>query len=70
MTPLYEYECEKCGRFEKFTRRQEADNKVQCPTCKGNVIRVFSPVNFTFGWTLSDESRWVKGVKDTFVRNV
>jgi len=67
---LYEYLCEKCGRFEKFTRWQDADNKVKCPTCEGKVTRVFSPVNFTFGWTLSDESRWVKGVKDTFVKNV
>jgi putative FmdB family regulatory protein len=37
--PTYEYECKKCGRFEKFQRITDEKLK-RCPTCKGVVKRM------------------------------
>ena len=37
--PTYEYECKKCGRFERFQRITDEKLK-RCPTCKGSVKRL------------------------------
>ena len=37
--PTYEYECKKCGQFDKFQRITEPKLK-KCPTCKGPVKRL------------------------------
>ena len=37
--PTYEYECEKCGIFEKFQSMTEDPIK-KCPTCNGPVRRL------------------------------
>lgn len=66
---LYEFECNKgCGRFE-VSRRYEEIKEVRCPACKGEARRVVSPVNFTFGFRLSESSHEI-GAKDELVRRI
>ena len=37
--PTYDYECAKCGRFEKFQKMSDEPLK-KCPKCKGKVQRL------------------------------
>ena len=37
--PTYDYECEKCGRFELFQSMKDDPIK-ECPKCKGIVHRL------------------------------
>jgi putative FmdB family regulatory protein len=58
--PLYEYECSKCGRFEKIQKFSDKPLKV-CPTC-GNrkVERLLSAPAIQFkgsGWYITDYAR-------------
>lgn len=39
--PIYDYKCEKCGRFEKEQRIIEPALE-QCPVCGGPVFRLIS----------------------------
>jgi putative FmdB family regulatory protein len=52
--PLYEYECQKCGRlFDARHGIDEGDSEVRCPTCGArDPKRVFS----RFATTWSDAS--------------
>ncbi|MFY9814143.1 MAG: zinc ribbon domain-containing protein [Dehalococcoidales bacterium] len=45
--PIYEYECQQCGRkFEYFLRSGGDENKVKCPKCgEDNPKRVVSSFN-------------------------
>ena len=58
--PLYEYECEKCGKhFEKIEKVQGPHLK-KCPSCKGPVERLMSPPAIQFkgsGWYVTDYAR-------------
>ena len=65
--PLYEYQCEACGR--KFERIQKfSDPPVEtCPTCGGKVHKLVSSPAFQFkgtGWYVTDYSRKDKGGSD------
>jgi putative FmdB family regulatory protein len=42
--PLYEYQCENCGKvFELLRRMSESDRGIECPACHSkNVDRQFS----------------------------
>ena len=57
--PLYEYECEKCGRFEKL--QKFSDRAVRkCPTCKGPVEKLLSAPAIQFkgsGWYVTDYAK-------------
>jgi len=68
MSPVYEFSCKTCGRFEA-ARKYEEIKEVRCPACRGEVRRVYSPVNFTFGWRLTPESN-IRGAKDQIERNI
>ncbi len=36
--PIYEYQCDECGKsFEKFVRFSEADQTQVCPKCQGQL---------------------------------
>lgn len=64
--PLYEYQCEACGR--RFERIQKfSDPPVEtCPTCGGKVHKLVSSPAFQFkgtGWYVTDYSRKDKGDK-------
>lgn len=39
--PLYEYQCEKCGRFERIVKFSDPP-LAACPTCGGAVAKLFS----------------------------
>jgi len=39
--PTYDYECKKCGKFEKF-QQITAKTLDKCPTCGGKVKRLIS----------------------------
>lgn len=65
--PLYEYQCEACGR--RFERIQKfSDPPVEtCPTCGGKVHKLVSSPAFQFkgtGWYVTDYSRKDKGGSD------
>ncbi len=41
--PLYDYKCSNCGPFELWRRLEDLSQAVLCPTCQGDVSRIFSP---------------------------
>src|SRR5262245_27138243 len=57
--PLYEYRCEKCGRFESLQKFSDAPLQA-CPTCGAPVERLISAPAFQFkgsGWYVTDYAR-------------
>jgi putative FmdB family regulatory protein len=46
--PTYEYRCKKCGEHTEAVQSfSDAPLKV-CPNCKGQLVKVFSPVGIVF----------------------
>lgn len=38
--PLYQYRCNNCSsEFEELRRRDEADEAIECPNCKGMDVK-------------------------------
>ena len=70
----YDYQCPAGHKQELNLTMNQATlvDRVQCNVtgCGKWASRVFNPLNFTFGWRLSDESQNVKGTVDKFVRDV
>jgi putative FmdB family regulatory protein len=62
--PLYEYECQQCGRFEKNQKISHKPLKT-CPTCgKKGVERLLSAPAIQFkgsGWYITDYARKSSG---------
>jgi putative FmdB family regulatory protein len=58
--PLYEYECDACGRrFEAIQKFSDPPLEV-CPTCGGSVRKLQSAPAFQFkgsGWYITDYAR-------------
>ena len=57
--PLYEYQCDRCGRFELIQKFSEAPLKV-CPTCGQPVQKLLSAPAIQFkgtGWYVTDYAR-------------
>ena len=57
--PLYEYHCEKCGRFETLQKFSEGP-LTACLTCGGTVERLISAPAFQFkgsGFYITDYAR-------------
>jgi putative FmdB family regulatory protein len=57
--PLYEYECEKDGRFERIQRFSDPPLEA-CPTCGQPVQKLLSPPAIQFkgsGWYVTDYAR-------------
>ncbi len=61
--PLYEYQCDKCGRFELI--RKFSDKPVTtCPTCGREVKKLLSAPAIQFkgtGWYITDYARKSSG---------
>lgn len=62
--PVYEYECENCGR--RFERLQSMNDEPvrQCPECAGAVHKVFHPAGIIFkgsGWYITDSRKAISG---------
>ncbi|HTD67585.1 MAG TPA: zinc ribbon domain-containing protein [Candidatus Limnocylindria bacterium] len=43
--PLYEFECENCGRFARLRRFGQSSDPANCPECGASAPRIFSVVN-------------------------
>lgn len=55
--PLYEYECNEHGKFDKLRPMSESTLPDLCPTCGKESKRIISPVNWVMGFKfLKDKS--------------
>lgn len=51
--PIYEYQCQKCGRHFEFEQRMADKPKSKCPECKGKLKKLISLTGFQLkgsGW--------------------
>jgi putative FmdB family regulatory protein len=58
--PLYEYECEKCGKHFERIEKVDGPHLKKCPSCGGRVERLISPPAIQFkgsGWYVTDYAR-------------
>ena len=61
--PLYEYECPKCGNFDKIRKFSDPPLK-KCPTCGSPITKVLSAPAIQFkgaGWYVNDYAKKSKG---------
>jgi putative FmdB family regulatory protein len=64
--PLYEYECARCGRFERILKFSDPPLPA-CPTCGGEIQKLLSAPAIQFkgtGWYITDYAR-KSGGKDS-----
>ena len=57
--PLYEYQCETCGRFEKIVKFSDPPLEA-CPTCGGKIQKLFSSPAIQFkgsGFYITDYAK-------------
>lgn len=58
--PLYEYQCDACGRRFEQIRRFSDPPVTTCPVCNGSVRKLFSSPAIQFkgsGWYITDYAR-------------
>ena len=58
--PLYEYECESCGKRTETLQRLDDPPLAECPHCGGRMRKLFSAPAFHLkgsGWYISDYAR-------------
>ncbi|HKW44613.1 MAG TPA: FmdB family zinc ribbon protein [Candidatus Eremiobacteraceae bacterium] len=46
--PVYEYRCKSCGETHEITHGYNDERPTKCPTCGGQLIRVFHPIGVVF----------------------
>ena len=62
--PLYEYECDDCGRRFELIRKFSDPPVTTCPTCDGSVQKLVSSPAIQFkgtGWYITDYARKPSG---------
>lgn len=55
--PIYEYECEKCGRVHEILQKMSDKPLATCPECKGHLHKRISQCTFHLkgtGWYATD----------------
>ena len=58
--PLYEYQCDDCGRRFELIRKFSDPPVTSCPTCAGSVQKLLSSPAIQFkgtGWYITDYAR-------------
>jgi putative FmdB family regulatory protein len=65
---LYQYRCPE-GHITELSRKISERNDTVICECGKEAKRIFSPLNFTFGFRLSDSSH-ERGNPDEFVRDI
>ena len=58
--PLYEYECQSCGRRSETLQRMDDPKLTICPECGGPLKKLFSTSGFKFkgsGWYVTDYAK-------------
>jgi len=58
--PLYEYECQKCGKHVEKIEKMEGPHLKKCPSCGGRVVRLMSAPAIQFKgsvWYVTDYAR-------------
>ena len=58
--PLYEYQCDACGRRFELIRKFSDPPVTNCPTCDGSVRKLLSSPAIQFkgsGWYITDYAR-------------
>ncbi len=68
--PLYEYECAKGHRFEKFNPMSQSGEDSVCPKCRGVARRLMSVASFSVGWRLTDACHEIGGPRDEFEKDL
>ncbi|WP_022853126.1 FmdB family zinc ribbon protein [Thermodesulfatator atlanticus] len=64
--PIYEYECENCGRHYEVWQKITDEPLTTCEACKGKLRKLVSQSSFVLkgsGWYVTDYAR--KEKKDT-----
>lgn len=46
--PLYDYRCKDCGHEFEIQQSVTEDSLTECPQCKGDLRKVFSPIGISF----------------------
>ena len=67
--PIYQFRCEKCGHQFEIRQSYNSATELRCPNCEGKAKRKIPIANFTFGFTLSEDS-YKRGHPLELVRNV
>lgn len=58
--PIYEYECEDCGKISEIMQKFDDEPLSSCPLCGGNVHKLISQSSFILkgsGWYVTDYAR-------------
>ncbi|MGH9340652.1 MAG: FmdB family zinc ribbon protein [Acidobacteriota bacterium] len=58
--PLYEYQCEKCGKIVEVIQKFADAPLIECAHCGGELVRLLSAPAIQFkgsGWYITDYSR-------------
>lgn len=63
---IYLYYCPYCEHsFEISKPMSDSGDDEECPRCGIRAMRKYTPVPFSFGWRLTDRSKYVKGAPHT-----
>lgn len=46
--PVYEYRCKTCGETHEIAHGFHDERPTKCPTCGGQLVRVFHPIGLVF----------------------